>query len=138
MPFLAALKLICPDGRWIKWISPEGKRQYAAKAYLAPRGPDSLPNLEVLTETTVDKVIFDGKRATGIRICALKDPTDACTLTAKRQVVLSAGALGTPAILQRSGVGSEDLLAGLGVPIVEDLPSVGKEYFDHAVSINQS
>lgn len=126
------------DGRWIKWISSEGKRQHAAKAYLAPRGPGSFPNLEVFTETTVDKIIFDGKRATGIRICRPGDATDACTLTARKQVVLSAGALGTPAILQRSGVGPGELLTGLGIPVVGDLLGVGKEYLDHAVGGHNS
>ncbi|CAG8976839.1 hypothetical protein HYALB_00009104 [Hymenoscyphus albidus] len=95
-----------------RFISPEGKRQDAAHTYLHPRLQDGKhPNLNVLVETQVLRVIFDGKKACGIEIrpnpAKQTNITGASkqTIKAKKMVIVSAGALGTPLILERSGVG---------------------------------
>lgn len=101
-------------------------RSYSANAYLPLAGP----NLAILTNTEVVKVNFKKQartlRATGVTL------TDGSTLTARREVILSAGTIGTPGLLERSGIGQAAVLraAGLGAPLVE-LRGVGENYQDH-------
>lgn len=81
----------------------------------------------------------DNKRATGLEYIStpssqpvgMVNDTSPRQITAKRMVVVSAGALSTPSILERSGVGSKDVLSKLDVPVVSDLPDVGEHYQDH-------
>ncbi|MDR5700951.1 GMC family oxidoreductase [Agromyces aerolatus] len=81
------------------------------------------PNLEVRAQTEVARVLFDGSRACGVELL------DGSVLEAD-EVILSAGAIMTPAILQRSGVGPHDLLQAHGIEVVADLP-VGENLADH-------
>ncbi|MEV0619151.1 GMC family oxidoreductase N-terminal domain-containing protein [Nonomuraea sp. NPDC050404] len=103
-----------------------GRRWSSADAYLRPAA--SRPNLHVITDTTVDKVTFDGRRATGI------EHSGGAPIRARMEVVLAAGAIGSPYLLMRSGVGAADELRDAGVPIVHDLPEVGKNLQDHLSS----
>ncbi|RDX41074.1 alcohol oxidase-like protein [Lentinus brumalis] len=128
-------------GRWQKWIdSKTGKRSDVPHHYIYNR---DLPNLHILSGHHVKRVLFTGKRATGVEY--VRNPRVHSTsfsaenpkpliAHARRLVVLSAGALGTPAILERSGIGARDVLAGVGItePVV-DLPGVGENYQDHQV-----
>jgi choline dehydrogenase len=99
----------------------DGTRWNAAFAYLdAAR---ARPNLSVLPETTVDRLVLDGARAEGV-ITTAGERIDAPI------VVLAAGAYFTPAILLRSGIGPEDELARHAIPVVEALP-VGEALLDH-------
>jgi choline dehydrogenase len=99
-----------------------GVRMNAAFTYLvSARGR---PNLTLIADTLIDRVCLDGGRATGVRTA------DGRVLRG-RQVVLSAGAYGSPAILLRSGIGSADDLRGLGIPAVLDRPGVGRHLLDH-------
>ncbi|WPG97842.1 alcohol oxidase [Acrodontium crateriforme] len=127
--------------KWAKYISPDGKRQDAAHTYIHPlMQAGTHPNLHLLVNSKVTRVIFDeNKRATGIEYVptpssqpetSLSKPV-ASTVTAKRLVVVSAGALGTPSILERSGVGKKEVLEKANVPVVCDLPDVGEHYQDH-------
>ena len=104
------------DGRW---------RSSAARAFLRPAR--ARPNLTVVTGATVGKVLFRGTRATGI---AWHDKDGARTAQAGR-VVLSAGALQSPQLLQLSGIGPAALLRSHGIPVVHDLPGVGQNLQDH-------
>lgn len=101
----------------------EGRRWSAAEAFL--RKAEGRPNLTIRTETRVQKVLFEGNRATGV----LLDGDE--VVTAKREVILTAGAIATPKILQLSGVGNGDELRELGIDVVADLPGVGENYQDH-------
>jgi choline dehydrogenase-like flavoprotein len=85
------------------------------------------PNLTVHTEVVVDRVLFDGTRATGVQATRGGQPVT----YAGGEVILAAGALASPAILQRSGVGPADLLGDLGIPVVADAPGVGADLFEH-------
>jgi len=86
-------------------------------------------NLSVLLETTALTVEFDGIRATGITV---KNPDGTTTLlSARREVILCCGAIDTPALLIRSGVGRENDVAALGIRPVIDLPGVGENLMDH-------
>jgi choline dehydrogenase len=103
-----------------------GRRWSAADAYLRPAA--SRPNLTVITGATVDRVVFEGKRATGI------EHSGGTVVKAKREVILSGGTIGSPYLLLRSGVGASDELRDAGVPIVHELPEVGKNLQDHLAS----
>lgn len=121
--------------RWLRYICPRGTRQDTAHRYVHPlMASGKAPNLHLLVDSTVTRVIFEGKRAVGIEYRATAPITgeESKTSTVKAKlVVVSAGALGTPQILERSGVGSAEVLNKLDIPVVSDLPGVGEEYQDH-------
>jgi alcohol oxidase len=85
-------------------------------------------------ETQVGKVLFDGKRAVGVEVRANpKTQSDSLTQTikARKLVVLSAGALASPLILESSGLGDSDILKAANIPIITPIPGIGKNYQDH-------
>jgi choline dehydrogenase len=86
------------------------------------------PNLQVVTNAMVRRVTFDGKRATGVEF---QRNGVVEKVEAAREVILSGGAIGSPHVLQLSGVGDPDHLARIGVPVVHALPGVGKNLQDH-------
>lgn len=103
-----------------------GRRSDAATAFLDPvRGR---PNLEVWTRARVTRVVFEGRRATGVEVERGGTRT---VVRFSREVVLSAGAIHSPAILQHSGVGAGSVLQSLGIPVVHDSPAVGEQLQDH-------
>ncbi|MEU5862884.1 GMC family oxidoreductase N-terminal domain-containing protein [Nonomuraea sp. NPDC047529] len=103
-----------------------GRRWSAADAYLRPAA--ARPNLTVLTGAGVDRVVFEGARAVGI------EHSGGTLVRAAKEVVLSAGAIGSPYLLMRSGVGAPEELREAGVPVVRELPEVGKNLQDHLAS----
>ncbi|KAI8628943.1 alcohol oxidase [Xylariaceae sp. FL1651] len=119
--------------RAVRYISPDGKRQDTASRYLRPTLLDGKrPNLHVIVESQVVRVLFDGKKATGVLYQSKGEHTTERNLKANKMVVLSSGAFGTPALLERSGVGSPDVLHRAGISeIVADVPGVGYAYDDH-------
>jgi alcohol oxidase len=126
--------------RWLRYNSPDGKRQDTAHRYVHPlMASGDYPNLHLLVQSTVSRVIFEGNRAVGVEYLpnASFQPItnlthrEPLTIKARKLVVLSAGALGTPQILERSGVGNAELLKKLDIPVVADVPGVGEEYQDH-------
>jgi len=108
----------------------DGERCSAAKAYLTPHL--GRPNLQVLTGAQVLRVLFDGRRARGVEIAQGGVRRE---LQARREVIVSAGALQSPQILQLSGVGAGADLQALGIPVLHDLPAVGRHLHDHLDSI---
>ena len=126
--------------RLAKYVSPDGKRQDAAHTYLHPRLKDGKhPNLHVLVETQVVRVLFDDdRRASGIEFRpnpATQPQSTIRQIRASKLVVLSCGTLGSPPVLERSGIGNPQFLERAGVPLVAHLPGVGHDYQDHTVSI---
>lgn len=104
-----------------------GRRQSAAKVFLHPaRHRDSV---DVRTDARAKAITFDGKRASGVCYW-LSDGTER-TVAARREVIVSAGTLGSPKLLQLSGIGDPELLASLGVPAVHALRGVGRNLRDH-------
>lgn len=101
----------------------KGQRCSAAAAYLHP--VMTRPNLTVLTRKRVARITLDGKTATGILL------TDGTHLRARREVILSAGAFGSPQILMLSGIGPEDELRTHGITVTHALEQVGKNLQDH-------
>lgn len=127
--------------RWQRYVSPEGKRQDTAHTYLHPKLEDGQhPNLHVLVESNVVRVLFDdNKRAVGVEYTPNPEFQTVIGLTAhpvksvkaRKLVVVTCGACGTPPVLERSGLGDKSILDRAGVPVVEELPGVGKDYQDH-------
>jgi choline dehydrogenase-like flavoprotein len=101
-------------------------RTSSASAFLHPIAHRR--NLTVITDAQVSKVVFRGRAATGVQWITKGEVFSAA---ADCEVVLSAGALQSPQLLQLSGVGPADLLHGLGVPVVIDTPEVGRNLQDH-------
>ena len=104
----------------------DGIRSSAATAYLRPaRGR---PNLHVVQDAVAERVLFDGRRARGIRYRVGDEVREAI---AKREVLLCAGALRSPQLLELSGIGDGERLRSLGIPVVHHLPGVGENLQDH-------
>nr|WP_199045133.1 GMC family oxidoreductase N-terminal domain-containing protein [Dyella sp. ASV24] len=104
-----------------------GERCSSAKANLHPARKRN--NLRVEVDTTVDGLLFDSeRRAMGVRVRRHGTPLD---FHARREVILSAGAVGSPQILQLSGIGDVSRLRDLGISPIHHLPSVGEHLQDH-------
>jgi choline dehydrogenase len=102
-----------------------GRRLSAARAYLHP--VMDRPNLTVVTRTHVTRIVFDGKRAKGVAFTVRGSRRQAIG----GEVILCAGAFGSPQLLQLSGVGNATELGALGIDVVASLPGVGKNLQDH-------
>ncbi len=99
------------------------RRSSAAMAYVAPNA--HRPNLTVRTGAQVRRITVQGGRATGVELM------DGSRIAAAKEVLLSAGAIGSPRLLMLSGIGPGDHLHDLGVPVVLDQPEVGANLQDH-------
>jgi choline dehydrogenase len=104
----------------------KGFRWSAARGFLKP--VLQRPNLRLETHANIDKLVFDGRRATGIRFVREGKTYEA---GAKREVILCAGSIGSIEILQRSGVGAPGFLQSLGIPVVLEREGVGQNLQDH-------
>ncbi|WDG78751.1 GMC family oxidoreductase N-terminal domain-containing protein [Pseudomonas chlororaphis] len=103
-----------------------GVRWNAAKAFLKPIR--QRPNLTVLTDVEVDRVLLENGRAAAVSARHQGQPQ---TFKARREIILSAGSIGSPSILQRSGIGPAALLQRLGIGVAHELPGVGGNLQDH-------
>ncbi len=112
--------------RYLEQTASNGRRWSTAMAYL--RDARRRPNLEVLTEALVTRVVFEGRRAIGVE--ALRDGVRTVHRAA-REVILCAGAIQSPQLLELSGVGQGERLQRLGIPVVADSPHVGENMVDH-------
>jgi len=108
----------------------DGQRCSTAMAYLEPAMRRA--NLTVVAHALVDRVIVRDGRAISVRYTVNKR---AMSAHASQEIVLCGGAIGTPAILLRSGIGPADELNTLHIPVVKDLPGVGKNLQDHLVAV---
>ncbi|AQH04836.1 choline dehydrogenase (plasmid) [Burkholderia sp. KK1] len=104
----------------------KGERSSSSFEYLHP--VLGRMNLRVERNVSVSRVMFDGKRATGV---AATRNGESLRFRAKREVILSAGAVDSPKLMQLSGLGERALLAKHGIPVVHELPAVGKNLQDH-------
>ena len=103
-----------------------GKRCSAAVGYLNP--VKNRKNLTILTDTIVDKVIFENLRAVSVK-CKTKNRDN--EIHAKKEILLCGGAYGSPTILQRSGIGNENFLQSKGIECLVNLKGVGENLQDH-------
>ncbi|KAE9390923.1 alcohol oxidase [Gymnopus androsaceus JB14] len=128
---------------WRKYIDTHtGKRSDTAHHFIYNLNPESKRNLHILTNRRVVKVLFENNRAVGVSYAAHDDfnvlgeaKTPPQTVYASRLVILSGGAFGSPAMLERSGIGSAEHLAKAHVDQLVDLPGVGENYNDHNLCV---
>jgi choline dehydrogenase len=113
---------------WYQLTVKNGQRCSAAVAYLHPAM--SRPNLQVETRALASRVIFEGKRAVGVEF---RQNGKTRVAKARKEVILSGGAVNSPQLLQLSGVGPGALLQEHGIAVVADLPGVGENLQDHYV-----
>jgi len=104
-----------------------GERWNAARAYLHPHLA-SRSNLQVITRAHANRILFTGKRASGV---AFRQGGAIRTLQARREIIVSAGAFQSPQLLMLSGIGAAAVLQKFGIPVIHDLPGVGKNLQDH-------
>jgi len=103
-----------------------GVRWNTSKAFLRPAL--KRPNLRVLTNAEAESLVLDGTRVTGVRI---RHSSRVVTAKAGREVLLSAGAVNSPKLLELSGIGRPDVLNSLGIPVQHQLDGVGENLQDH-------
>lgn len=106
-----------------------GRRVSTARAFLYPAIGEG--GIDLRTNAQATAILFDGRRAAGVsyRVGGPNGPER--TVLARREIVLCGGAINSPALLQRSGIGPAALLASLGIPVIHDLPGVGENLRDH-------
>ncbi|HXC26888.1 MAG TPA: GMC family oxidoreductase N-terminal domain-containing protein [Stellaceae bacterium] len=114
---------------WCQQTRGGRRRASAAVTYLNPA--KKRPNLQVITDALVHHVVFEGKRATGV---VYSRGGQVETVDAGREVILSAGAVGSPHLLQLSGVGDPEVLQQAGIALHHALPGVGKNFQDHYIA----
>lgn len=139
---------------FVKSSAGGGKRSSSSTTYLA--AASSRPNLTVLINVTVQKLLQSGTAAATTADAAITSAatvpvfksvvfsgtpgmsslTKSITVTARKEVILSAGSIGTPQILQLSGIGNPTQLTPLGIPVVVKNPSVGANLSDHSLTPN--
>jgi len=107
----------------------DGRRHSSAVAYLRPVADH--PNLRVVTRATARRLLFEGSRCSGVE---WEHDGRLRRTRAAAEVVLTAGAIGSPKLLLLSGVGAAEELAAVGIEVVHDLPGVGRNLHDHLLS----
>ncbi len=106
-----------------------GLRRSAARMFLHPARKTG--RIEVRTGARAASVLFEGKRAVGVRYLNDRDRTTVGEVRARREVILSCGTLNTARLLQISGIGPAALLQEIGVPVLHELAGVGENFRDH-------
>ncbi len=109
-----------------RFVTPDGRRSSTSRAYLDMA--KHRDRLTILTGALTDVVLFDGKRARGVRF---EHSRQTHTIEARNEVIVCAGAIGSPQLLQRSGIGPGQWLAEAGISEILDLPGVGNNLQDH-------
>ncbi|MEO1694213.1 MAG: choline dehydrogenase [Pseudomonadota bacterium] len=103
-----------------------GRRSSSAVAYLRPA--KARPNLTIISKATTERIVLGGKTAEAI---VVRTPAGQQTLIARREIILSAGAIGSPHLLQVSGIGPAEVLGAAGIDVRAELPGVGENLQDH-------
>lgn len=111
---------------YFQMTTHKGRRMSTARAYITP--VKQRPNLQVLTGWQARRVLFEGTRAVGAEFQVGGEQK---TLKARKEVILCAGAIQSPQLLQLSGVGDPELLAQFDIPVVSPLKGVGQNMQDH-------
>ncbi len=111
---------------YLQYSTRNGLRDSSSVGYLRPAL--KRPNLTILPRATVTRVVMEGKRATGVE---LRVGESICQVRARREVVLSAGPLASPQLLELSGIGNSEILQKYGISVVHHLPGVGENLRDH-------
>jgi choline dehydrogenase len=114
---------------YVQRIIRNGRRVSSARGYLQPAM--QRPNLTVRTHAHATEIVFDGKRAVGIRYSRGGRGGTPMEVRARKELILCGGTVNSPQLLQLSGVGPASLLQSLGIAVRHDLPGVGENLRDH-------
>lgn len=128
MPVIADMNADFRQGFGATPISSTPSRRVTAAAGYLPAEVRQRPNLRIVTRARAHKVNFDAGRATGVRV----DVAGRLVEFRAREIILSTGAIHSPALLQRSGIGDAQSLRKLGIDVVADRPGVGQNLCNHA------
>ncbi len=109
-----------------RFVTPNGRRASTARGYLDIA--KERDNLTIVTGALTDTIVFDGKRAIGVKVLHNGEEQ---TYHANQEVIVSSGAIGSPQLLQRSGVGPKQWLDELDIPVILDAQGVGNNLQDH-------
>lgn len=110
-------------------VTPQGRRSSTARGYLdMTKGRD---NLTIITHAMTNKILFNAKQAIGVEYFHAKNTLQPVQIFAEREVLLCAGTIASPQILQRSGIAAKALLDEMDIAVVHDLPGVGENLQDH-------
>ncbi|MFZ5676233.1 MAG: GMC family oxidoreductase [Pseudomonadota bacterium] len=124
VPYSADLNGATIEGAGLYQITTrKGFRESSASAYLRKR-----PNLYIVTRAQATRILFDGKRAVGV---AYRQGDRQHEARANREVILSSGAIGSPQLLQLSGIGPASVLKAQGIEVLHDSAAVGRNLQDH-------
>lgn len=115
-------------GSVIRTGPDKGKRSYAARGYF--QANQDRPNLRVITESLVSRVVLENATATGVEFIHNGQKH---IVKAKREVIVSGGTINSPQILELSGIGDPEVLKAAGIDVKVELPTVGTNYQDHVV-----
>nr|ART37924.1 F531 [uncultured bacterium] len=118
-----------PDNEGVGYASytiKDGKRMDAATAFINPI--KGRPNFKVCSETEALKILFEGNKAIGVLV---KDTKGTYEIKVRKELIVSAGTLESPKLLQLSGIGPKNHLQKFNIPVVSDLPGVGQNLHDH-------
>lgn len=109
-------------------VDRRGRRASSYRAFLKPAM--SRPNLKVMTHALVERVVVEGNAANAVKV---RVRGEALEVEARQEIILSAGVLQSPKLLQLSGIGPAAVLARTGIEVVRDLPAVGRNLVDHVM-----
>lgn len=116
-------------GRY-QYTIKNGKRVSAARAFLRPAMARQ-NSIDLRTGTLTTSILFEKHRAVGVRIMPTTGNGQAREIHARREVIVAAGAINSPKLLQISGLGPGALLQDIGIPVLRDLPGIGANLQDH-------
>jgi choline dehydrogenase len=127
VPFTADFNGAAQEGvGWYDVTQKNARRDSASTAYLKP--VRQRPNLTIQTHALARRILIDNGRAVGLEYALKGEPE---TIRVDRELILSSGAVNTPRLMLLSGIGPAGELSPLGIPVVHDLPGVGKNFQDH-------
>ena len=111
-------------------LDPKDETRSYARTSHYDRVIGSRPKYHLLSNSAVRRIIFNGKRAVAVEYIS-RSTNKVSTVSARKEVILAAGAVHSPQILQLSGIGPKRLLGDLGIDTLVDLPGVGENFQDH-------
>jgi choline dehydrogenase len=125
VPVLDDYNGVSQEGSFVFQMSAKQGQRFSTSLAFLHRRPNQ--NLTVRTGVTVARIVFESRRAAGVELLGASGSE---VIRARREIVLSAGVIGSPQVLMLSGVGPADHLRSLGIPVTADLP-VGENLHDH-------
>lgn len=117
--------------RLLRSVDPKTQTRSSARVNRYDRDA-ARPNYHILSSTAVSRILFEGTTAIGVEYVGITNGTTS-SVRARKEVIVAAGSVHTPQILQLSGIGDANHLKKLGIDVVSDLPGVGQNLQDHLV-----